>query len=225
MSKAKRDAQKRLEVEKELAKLKAAEARKANAKAQRQASSAAAAAARTAKLARMSPEERAAFHKSERWIGGAVLVCIVVFVGGCLALGSSSSDGTDASSSSGASSEYDSGDDYEAEDYDAGDDSGSDGVTGDGGQEVTIERATAFDMCKDFVSDRLKAPDGATWRDPYGDQVTYDGDGTGPITVVASVDSENGFGANLRSAYACTVSNSSGDTWTLDDLTIDDGGA
>ena len=87
-----------------------------------------------------------------------------------------------------------------------------------------LERAGVFDVCKQFVDDRLKAPSTATWRDPYGDQVTYSGDGDGPITVSAGVDSENGFGASLRSSYECTVVNTGGDNWRLQGLDVNDGG-
>jgi hypothetical protein len=101
---------------------------------------------------------------------------------------------------------------------------GSDSVRGDGGQEVSLDRAGAADVCEKFVRDRLKAPDTATFRDPYGDQISYTGGGNGPITVDASVDSENGFGAKLRSTYSCTVSQTGGDNWHLDDIQINDGG-
>lgn len=95
----------------------------------------------------------------------------------------------------------------------------------DAGQDVGTDRLGAFDVCKQFVSDQLKAPGGATWRDPFGDQVTYSGDGDGPITVDASVDSQNGFGAKLRSTYTCTVSRAGGNNWHLDNLVVNDGGA
>lgn len=82
----------------------------------------------------------------------------------------------------------------------------------------------AFDVCKQFVQERLKAPSGATWRDPTGDQVVYEGAKNGPVTVRASVDSQNSFGAKLRSTYVCTVSSTGKDTWHLDDLQVNDGG-
>ena len=94
----------------------------------------------------------------------------------------------------------------------------------DNGQSVSDARLGAFDVCKQFVEDRLKSPGSAKWRDPFGDQVTYSGDGKGPITVTASVDSQNGFGALLRSSYSCTVTNSGGDNWSLDNLDFQDGG-
>ena len=97
-------------------------------------------------------------------------------------------------------------------------------VKSDNGQDVSLARASAFGVCEKFVKQRLKAPGTATFRDPYGDQVTYSGDDKGPITVDASVDSENSFGAKLRLPYSCTVTNASGDTWTLDNLNIQDAG-
>lgn len=104
----------------------------------------------------------------------------------------------------------------------------SDGVESDAGQQVSLERAAAFDVCTKFVRERLKAPGSAEWRDPYGDQVRYNGDDEGPITVTASVDSENGFGALLRSDYECTVTLAGGDmdddqsTWHLEDLQLEE---
>jgi hypothetical protein len=90
----------------------------------------------------------------------------------------------------------------------------------DAGQSVSDERLAAFDVCKQFVSDKLKSPGSAKFRNPLGDQVTYSGDGEGPITVTASVDSENSFSASLRSMYTCTVTHASGDRWHLEDLSL-----
>lgn len=79
-------------------------------------------------------------------------------------------------------------------------------------------------MCKRFVRERLKAPSTATWRNPLGDQVTYTGSTGGPVTVSASVDSENSFGAKLRSTYVCTVRPVGDSTWRLESLEFNDGG-
>jgi len=79
----------------------------------------------------------------------------------------------------------------------------------------------AFMMCKSFVTDTLKAPATAKWRDPLGDQVSYSGSGDGPYVVVASVDSQNGFGALVRSPYSCTVVHDpAAKTWRLVSLTM-----
>ena len=102
--------------------------------------------------------------------------------------------------------------------------SGSTSATSDAGQKVSEARAGAADVCEQFVKRRLKAPGTATFRDPFGDQISYSGDGEGPITVTASVDSENSFGAKLRSPYVCTVSSTGGDNWKLDSLDLQEAG-
>ncbi len=99
-------------------------------------------------------------------------------------------------------------------------------VSGDDDMETDDQLANlgAFDVCKQFVEPQLKAPDGATWRNPLGNQVTYTGASGGPVTVAASVDSENSFGAKLRSTYECTVTPTGADNWRLTDLQFNDGG-
>lgn len=73
-------------------------------------------------------------------------------------------------------------------------------------------------MCEDFVTDRLKAPSTADF--PGADSVetikldTY--------KVTASVDSENGFGAKIRTDYVCTVIDVGDDKWNLISLDIDE---
>lgn len=53
--------------------------------------------------------------------------------------------------------------------------------------------------CEQFVEDRLKAPSTAEFSDQ---SESNDGD---VWTATGSVDSENSFGANLRSDYKCVV--------------------
>jgi hypothetical protein len=81
------------------------------------------------------------------------------------------------------------------------------------------EPISAFVMCKQFVTDRLKSPATAVFP-------TYGGDGTQTeqlsmlqFRAKAYVDSQNGFGANVRTRYSCTVTNTGGNNWNLDDLT------
>ncbi len=82
------------------------------------------------------------------------------------------------------------------------------------------DEISAFVMCKQFVTERLKSPSTAVFP-------TYGSDGT--ITVRLSdvafisnayVDSQNGFGATVRTKYACTVRHTGGANWRLDDLKI-----
>lgn len=88
-------------------------------------------------------------------------------------------------------------------------------------RDIDLDR-DAFNICKEFVEDRLKAPSTAVFRNYFEDdgEVTVTGSGSGPYTVRSSVDSQNGFGAMLRSDFVCTVENTSGDSWHLIDLTI-----
>jgi hypothetical protein len=68
-------------------------------------------------------------------------------------------------------------------------------------------------VCKDqFIADRLKAPSTAEY------DLTVTG---GPITYTANgtVDSENGFGAMLRSDVTCVVRDD-GDKWVLESVTL-----
>lgn len=71
-------------------------------------------------------------------------------------------------------------------------------------------------MCEQFVTERLKAP--ATADFPGADSVVVTGDNQYEVT--ASVDSENGFGAQIRTDYVCVVHDNGGDRWTLVSLDL-----
>lgn len=73
-------------------------------------------------------------------------------------------------------------------------------------------------MCENFVTDRLKAPSTADF--PGADSV--DELGSDEYEVTASVDSENGFGAMIRTDYVCTIRYSGDDKWTLVSLDINE---
>lgn len=76
-----------------------------------------------------------------------------------------------------------------------------------------LQRIDAERYCKAEVSARLKSPSSAEWS---GTQVT----GIGPFTIEGSVDSENSFGAMLRSSFVCEVTLVA-DSWRLDRLSLD----
>jgi len=79
----------------------------------------------------------------------------------------------------------------------------------------TENRDDATRACQEkFVPDRLKAPATAKFSN-----VTTTATAAGGYTVVGSVDSENGFGALIRSTFTCSV-HSSGDQWVLDSATV-----
>jgi len=79
---------------------------------------------------------------------------------------------------------------------------------------TTENRDDAVRVCKEkFIPDRLKAP--ATAK--FSNITTTDNAGT--YTVTGSVDSENSFGALIRSTFICSV-HSSGNQWVLDSATV-----
>lgn len=73
-------------------------------------------------------------------------------------------------------------------------------------------------MCEQFVEDRLKSPGSADFND-----TTATGGGN-TWHVTGTVDSQNGFGALVRSEFMCNMS-VSGETWTLEDFNFEDGGS
>lgn len=105
-------------------------------------------------------------------------------------------------------------------------DSGGRRSGGGGGasQEPSSEtlRHSAFEVCKDFVSDRLRSPGSATFRNYFEEdgEVRVTGSGNGPYTVRSTVDAENAFGASLRSSFTCEVRHTGDGNWRLLDITI-----
>jgi hypothetical protein len=76
----------------------------------------------------------------------------------------------------------------------------------------------AAQMCKNFVSDRLKAPSTAKFK-PVSEQASgYIGKGR--YYVMAEVDAQNSFGTPLKQTYFCTVKDDGNQKWTLVDLKI-----
>lgn len=75
-------------------------------------------------------------------------------------------------------------------------------------------------MAQSFIKDRLKAPSTAEFSG-YGETKTlYLGDCT--HQVIGYVDSQNSFGAQIRTHYSATVKNSKGtENWNLIDLTTE----
>ncbi|WP_340382292.1 hypothetical protein U5640_36305 [Streptomyces sp. SS7] len=90
-----------------------------------------------------------------------------------------------------------------------------------GGDGKPGDHAAAI-ICEDFVKQRLKSPStadfpGVTDAD-YAKTTTLSDTKPWKYKVTGVVDSQNGFGAIVRSAYVCTVSTKDNDTWTLNDL-------
>lgn len=78
----------------------------------------------------------------------------------------------------------------------------------------------AFDVCRQFVTDRLRSPASAKFP-PLSDDRVY----VTPLTenrfsVRAYVDSQNGFGALLRTRFTCEVKWTEGQHYNLVDLAM-----
>ena len=73
--------------------------------------------------------------------------------------------------------------------------------------------AAAWTVCEQFVTERLKAPSTAKFQ-----WISRDELGNGRFHVNAYVDSQNSFGAMLRTHFNCTVKHIEGDRWRLEDL-------
>ncbi len=81
------------------------------------------------------------------------------------------------------------------------------------------DSAGAFDVCKQFVLDGLKAPTSAKF--PHSSEATMSDLGGGRFRVLAYVDSQNSFGAMIRNNYNCAVHWVSGTQWSLDNLKME----
>jgi hypothetical protein len=75
----------------------------------------------------------------------------------------------------------------------------------------------AYDACERAVESQLKAPSTADFSGIFDSEITDNGDST--YDVVGYVDSENSFGAKIRSNWTCTVRDT-GDNWDLVDLNV-----
>jgi len=75
----------------------------------------------------------------------------------------------------------------------------------------------AWDVCSEFVKDRLKAPASADFAE-YGAADTAVTKTGKTYTVLGFVDAENSFGANIRTTYTCKVRYLSGRSYRLVDL-------
>lgn len=78
-----------------------------------------------------------------------------------------------------------------------------------GGSSSSDNTVEAQIACESRVKDALKSPSTAD----FSDDVT----GSGPYTVTGTVDSENSFGAMLRSEFQCTVKVTGDQTFTTID--------
>jgi hypothetical protein len=86
-------------------------------------------------------------------------------------------------------------------------------------EKVYHDKLTAWVMTKEFVEKRLKSPSSADWGwQSYSDRVSHLGDGR--YKVKAWVDSQNSFGAQIRTNFVAIVSWQGGDSWRLESLDL-----
>lgn len=102
---------------------------------------------------------------------------------------------------------------------------GSSGSTSNPDSHVTGTSLTsdqldnAYETCKGAVNDQLKSPASAS----YPNFATNTADiqvvknGSDSVTITSQVDSDNSFGAKLRTFFSCTATTADGgSTWTAD---------
>lgn len=75
-------------------------------------------------------------------------------------------------------------------------------------------------ICRQFVEDRLIAPGFAKWPHCWENIIGFDEESKS-WDVASYVDSQNSFGALLRSQYICEVEHLGGDKWRLLALEFD----
>lgn len=72
-------------------------------------------------------------------------------------------------------------------------------------------------MCQDFVKNRLRSPGSAKFPGVMDGEPKVSSLGSGRYSVRSYVDSENGFGALLRSDWSCEIRKvPGGDKWQLE---------
>lgn len=87
-----------------------------------------------------------------------------------------------------------------------------------------LEAMTAIrvkSQCEDYVKKYLKSPSTAEFSG-LADTTVYD-KGNKKYTVIGWVDSQNSFGAKLRTKYACTTTDEGSGQWSFEPLVTNDG--
>lgn len=84
-------------------------------------------------------------------------------------------------------------------------------------KEVSNNAAGAWVICQEFVERKLTSPSTADYPWDYRDKVEVVG--TNTYLVTSYVDSQNGFGATVRSTFSCKVKQD-GDSWELITLAV-----
>jgi len=85
-------------------------------------------------------------------------------------------------------------------------------------QKQEHSKAEASVMAEEFVKQKLISPGSAKF--PWYNENMVKDLGEGRYTYTSYVDSQNSFGALVRSNFTCTVKYSGNDKWTCEDLQI-----
>jgi hypothetical protein len=83
------------------------------------------------------------------------------------------------------------------------------------------EETMAFIMCQKPVKSSLKSPSSAKFPYAHEQGVFSVHIGDGEYAVKGYVDSQNGFGAQIRTGWTCQIKENVNNTWQLIDLKFD----
>ena len=86
------------------------------------------------------------------------------------------------------------------------------------GENYKIDEILACVMAQDFIEDMLKSPSSAEFQPCYRAGVTYIGDYT--YNIMSYVDSQNGFGAMIRTEYYVQMRYNQDESWSLLEIYI-----
>ncbi len=98
--------------------------------------------------------------------------------------------------------------------------------TGSGSNSTSSKKIDAWVMAQQFVEDKLKSPSTASYGGVFsGDYQDPDSVvtvlGGGKYRVRAWVDSQNSFGAQIRTHFTCELEDQGGGSWRCTSLNFD----
>lgn len=79
----------------------------------------------------------------------------------------------------------------------------------------------AYIMCENWVKERLKSPSTAEFPSVWDGKLDKITKANQRYYIVSYVDSQNSFGATVRTNWTCSTTQTSEDNWQLNSLSID----
>ena len=79
-----------------------------------------------------------------------------------------------------------------------------------------VNKSLAYIMCEKMVAKKLKSPKTAEFASDWTNHVSYLGDGKYKIN--SYVDSQNSFGALVRSKFSCVMTDLGDSKWQISDV-------